>query len=911
MDTTHRAGLPSPSAGRLWRLGPHFVLRLGGLPLAAVHGLRCPDARREGQLLVEDEAALRAEGAELADRLGALVGSLDRAQRRAVLALRRQVFNNRLPGDQPAAEALAERLGGPVGEALAVWLSARRRHGESRTRLAAVLAAELRSGRAELRRLAGEERLRRGLLLASPTLEGRLDDYAAGVRPESDKRTRKQERALLHYVHRTACKTSPFATFTSVALGTFRPGLEGPVAFDDEQRSHPRLNVAVLARLAQVVAADRTRRGDLPVAPAAGLALAETRVRYVRRSLTTGDDSRSVAFDTAEDRVYFLRRSGVLDGLLTFLADRPDARCGELLARLRQDTRSTAEEAEHYLTALLDLGLLQLPALATDVHDRDPLASFRGRLRALGRRWATATADRLGAVADDVERYRDADVAERRELLTRMRRHLLAAQTELGAAEPSVPRVLLYEDAAVGSVGADRRTWEHLTEPLARLAPLLAVYDRQLAQRLTLKGFFVARFGSGGRCDDLLTLVHDFHEDLFDRYLDFAARPGRVMPDGGWPPEENWLHQPEITAVDRARAELTAQLRTLWDEHPDDGTELRLTPQAVTAATAHLDALPRAFQPQSHFLQWVRRADDPLLVLNSAYGGLGYPFTRFTHCLRGDDGAGVSEALRSQLRAARPEGAVFAEVTAGSATTNLNLHDRLTDYEIVCPGETSTADPGARLDLDDLYVVHDERDDRLVLRSRRLDREVVPLYLGYLVSVALPEIPRTLLLLSPVFQAQPDLWRGVPERPAVDGVTARPRLRYGSLVLRRRAWTASTDVLPRREPGGDEAEWYLSWLRWRARHGLPEQVFARIRPDAAGAGLDQDKPQYVDFAGPLSLLALDAALAEHPGRVVFEEMLPAEHELSARSGAADHVSELVVELLPVRTAAKATEEGSR
>ncbi|WP_063770021.1 lantibiotic dehydratase [Streptacidiphilus melanogenes] len=923
MDTTHHDGSSAPSFGAAWRLGPRFVMRLGGLPLSAVHALRCSEARRDADLLIQDEAALRAAGAELADRLGALVGSLHPDERRAVLALRRHVFNNRLPGDRPAAEALAARLGKPVGEELAAWLAARAGHDEARTRLAEELAAQLRRSRGELRRLAGEERLRRGLLLASPTLEGRLDDYAAGLRPESDKRTRKQERALLHYLHRTACKTSPFSTFTSVAAGAFLPGPSGAVVFDDEQRSHPRLNVAVLARLAQVAAADRARRDDLPVAPAAGLALAETRVRYVRRSLTTGDDSRSVAFDTAEDRVYFLRRSGVLDRLLGFLADRPDARCGELLQKLREDTSATEEEAEHYLAALLDLGLLQLPALATDVHDRNPLAAFRERLRALDRPWAADTADRLGAVADRIERYRDAGAAERRKLLTALRRDLLAVQTELGAADASVPQVLLYEDAAVGAVAADRDTWDRLAEPLAQLAPLLAAYDPQLAGRLTFKGFFVARFGSGGRCEDLLTLVHDFHEDIYDRYLDFAARPGRAAPDGGRPPEENWLRQPEITAINRARAELTAQLRALWSDHSDHqggSAELFLSPQAVSAAAAHLGALPRAFQPQSHFVQWVRRTDDPLLVLNNAYGGLGYPFTRFTHCLREENGDEVGEALRAQLREHHPDGAVFAEVTAGAATTNLNLHDRLTDYEIVCPGETSTADPDARLDLDDLYVVHDEKDDRLVLRSRRLEREVVPLYLGYLVSVALPEIPRTLLLLSPAFQAQPDPWRGVPEGPAVEGVTTRPRLRYGALVLQRRSWTATTDVLPRREPGGDETPWYLAWLRWRARHGLPDQVFARIRPDAASGGGPDDKPQYVDFDSPLSLLALDAALAERPGRVVFEEMLPSGDELAARSAAAGHVSELVVELLPAiaasqasrsTEAAQATEEGPR
>jgi hypothetical protein len=900
-----------------WMLSPRFMMRVAGLPIDTVHGLRCPQSRRLADELLAEEARLRSLGADLSDRLGALVkANEDDGLRRRVLALRRQVFNNRLPGDLPAALEFARELGGPTGELAGAWLLDRRRFEQTRSAAAAAFDRDLARSRGELRRLAQEDRLRLGLLLASPTLESRLDAFVGAASDRPGKRERKLERSLLAYLYRTACKPSPFSTFTSVTQGRFEPFGDKEMTVDQTWTGHSRLNVLVLARLAQVIASDPVRRADLPVAPASGLVLGDGRIRYVRRSLTAGDDSRSVTFDIAQDRVFFLRRSGILEQLLEFFRQRPDVRCGEVLGWLGTHARAEPEEAERYLVALLDLGLLQLPTLATDVHEHDPLESFRAALRALDRDWSRELAERLQQTADRVAHYSAADAADRRAVLTALRRDLLDVQTELGADPASLPQVLLYEDVTSAPAEADLGSWERLAaEPLHALSACFPAYDMTLAQRLTFKGFFVTRHGRGGRCEDLLTLVHDFHEDIFDRYLEYTGRRPQRAADGSHPPEENWLGQPGITALDRARQEFTARMRQQWAEHPAGAEELRIDPAAVAATAAHLAAVPRGFEPQSYFLQQARRDGDPLVVLNNAYGGLCFPFTRFTHCFdgrdRNDAGAdpaiGLSAELRTTLRSWQPEGAVFAEITAGSATTNLNLHGRLTDHEIVCPGETSTATPDARLELDDLVLEHDEAADRLVLRSRRLDREVVPLYFGYLVPGALPEIPRTLLLLSPSFQVSLDAWRGVPEGPAVDGVTGRPRVRFGSVVLHRRSWTAAPGALPVREPGATEAEWYLDWQRWRRRHGLPDQVFARVyqeRDPGAGeapgtADPDRGKPQYVDFDSPLSLLALDGAIGGSRVRVVLEEMLPTEDSLPVRSERGSHVAELAVEIVPV------------
>lgn len=901
------------AAGPGWSLGRLFMLRVAAMPFKAVDALRCPEAASWARGVLEEEARLREAGAALSDPLGELVPAIaDERERRRLLDLRRQVFNNKLPRDPAAALAVAASLDDAVGRPLAAWLEQRARWEESRSAGAEIYRHELAYSRAELRRLVGDDRLRLGLLLASPTLDGQMGAFLR--EGALDKRGRKTERSLLSYLYRTACKTSPFSTFTALALGHFDAKSESEAEFESEGgtrisgvwSSHPRLNVVVLARLAECIRANPSLRADLPVALASGWHLDDDRIRYVQRSHEAGGDDSAVSFDAARDRLFFLRRSGALESLIAHLRDRPSVRYRDLVALLATRQGATEQEADQYISALVELGILQAAGLHTDVHSPEPVRDFQRALRRIGRSWADRAADLLDGPIACVDQYTAASVSTRRALLATLRRELGAVLGALAAPGASLPRTILYEDvrAKEDFVSCDAKSWTELAAaPLHSLSRILPAFDISLPQRLTLKGFFLARHGAGARCEDLLKFVHDFHEDLFDQYLRLTSGR-REQPDGSPAPEENWLRLPEITALDKARAAFIDGMRQRWAAHPPEAAEFELDDGLLDEVAACLEPLPSEFAPHSHFLQLARRGGDPLVVLNDSFGGLYFPFTRFTHCFEAPP-AVLSDRLREQSRLRPPPGAVFAEVTAGAATTNLNLHGRLTDYEVVCPGEPSSASAEARIELDDLYLEHDAEADRLVLRSRRLECEVIPLYLGYLLPMMLPEIPRTLLLLSPTSRAAVEVWRGVPDGSAdgaPPGITVRPRVRYRSLVLRRRSWTAAPGTLPPRAAPLPDAGWFLGWQRWHAEHSLPVRAFATVHEPETGSGRPSwpagSKPQYVDFDSPLSLVALEGLTADPGCRVVFEEMLPAPDELHVASAEGGHVAELALEILP-------------
>jgi hypothetical protein len=914
------------------RPGDRFLLRVAGLPYEALHGLRFPVALAWADQVLAGETRLAADGARISDLLHGPIGALPAGRtRQDLITLRRRVFRNQAPADPGRARTLAAEVGGPAGAALVGWLAERERWEHLLRMGPQVVGAESDAARAHLRALAEHGRFRTGLLLASAPLDHRLDDYLRRGAGPLSKRERRAERSLVEYLHRTAAKTSPFSTLTGVTLGEFADTAAADTfRIEPVWRSHPRISVAVLTRIAALIADAERLRPDLPVAVTSGWRAELDRIRFVRRTVRHGSADTAATFDFARDEVLSLRRGPALARALELVdaADHEPVALGVLAGRLAAAVGAEPAEAADYLRILLNLGLLQVPALRVDVHDADPMRAFAGRLRELARPWAVDVAGRLEGCAGLLDGYATADLAARREILTRLRGGLadvvrVLSPSDGGEPADSLPRTLIYEDARVSAtpVRISARGWaERVGEPLAALDRVLPVFDRMLPDRLLLKGFFEARFGVGGRCDDLIGLVRDFQADLYEHYTGTSRKLPAFGDDGDPTPTINWLNQPELTALDAARREFVERMRQLWAGTAPGAAELVLDDDFLDAVGIHLDRVPGTDGPRIHFVQPAASGEPgPAAVLNQVYGGHGFAFSRFTHCFADTAGAagaadeGLATLLRDRMAALAPDGAVFAELVGGPVTSNLNLHGRLTGHQVVCPGERSTVPPEDRIPVEDLFLVHDPATDRLVLHSRRLGRAVIPLYLGYLVPMALPEVPRILMLLAPSTEATVAVWGGVPEHEDALGVRARPRVRHHGLVVGRRSWKVRGSTLPVHPAGAGDAEVLLSWRRWQRERGLPDEVFVRTRGGQAeeraepgengepgdvirAAGGRWSKPRYLDFAGLFGLRLLDEVDRDAAVEVEFQEMAPAAAALPAVSPEGRHVAEMVVEM---------------
>lgn len=857
------------TGGTRWTLARHGLQRVAGLPEAAVEVLRAPSAAAAADELGRRRADASRTAAELADALHPIVPTVGPAPRRELLALRRSAFAGRpCPPGPNALTVLTEQHPGVLD-----LLDRARRAAESVTtaqaRYEETFTAEQDRVRRELRATAADAELRRALCVASPGATRALDRAERGG-TVSRKDALRLDRTLLEYVCRAAVKTSPFSGLTSVAPVEFpATSPAGPPAVGSGPRRRVQLSATFLQRLGDQLLADDTTLLDLPVRVSGTVRPDEDFVRTVqrRRSGEVGPSAGAVSLDS--DRLLLLRDTAVLRSTLDVLraagpAGRPVRELvGDLADRVGEDDGQRLQA----LRALLRVGVAECVVTRVPVHAPDTARAVADALAGLGVGWADELAARTADLADLADAYAAADGPTRLVLDERLRAAARATFAAVGGDPDRVPTTLLYEDVlADHGVPAHVEVDDSSRADLAVIADLARVLDPLEPHRQHLAGFFVSRFGAGAEHPDVEVLLEDFAEDVYDEYVRWVPQVERFDPDGGYVPHANWLGLPAVAALDEARRglrDLVSERTTAWVAagRPDSGIVLSHADLAPVVAALPPDT--RRGATANAFLQETGAGPgEGRWVLNKVYGGPGFGWSRFSDLLGRDEV--VLEELREQLLPAGAQAPLPVEVLGGEARSNLNTHAPLVPHVLSTPGDPALPADLEAVTVDDLLVRHLPATGVLELRSRRLDRAVVPVYFGYLVPQALPDTARALLLFAPGSSPVLDLFDGVRVEPDERGVVRRPRLRVGGVVLSRGSWT-----LPARELRVEGGDWVGTRVRVH-QHGVPEQGFATASTDGRPR---TTKPRYYDVDSPSTWAALEAS-TDPDDFLTFFERLP-------------------------------------
>ena len=894
---------------------PQFLSRTTGIPYTTVSGLESPLTADWSRRVLHVEAELQ----RVCDRLkpmleAAIGGNEDQDNRRDLLNLRRSVHNMRMPSARDRARAAVAGHDEALGQELDRWIELCAEYGAVLAEGPQAVDADEENAFGYLANLVRLPEVRNALVLASPELERQLEAFAATPADKRHKkRARRQLRTLLSYAYRSACKTSPFSTFTSVSIGQFDEDASGVMEAAGElaMSTRVRLNVAILPRVVEALRAHPWYSRDLPMTLVDGWEVRAERLRYMRRHRITGAGDQKITLDRMQESIFYLAAGEVLGHLIELLQGGSTLTLAQIEQQLteRLALQASREDVQRFLQAILRLDLLVTPQLAVDIHSDDPFRTFADGLHSLGTQWADQLAERILHVDAMSKAFAEQAADQRHATLRELRQQVVELLESLGANERAVPGTLLYEDATTPALQprASATIWnEQIAHNLARFARILPVFDVLVPQRLLLKGFFTVRFGRSGVCRDFIRFVQDFHMDIFDEYMKSNVPTNEAQPDGLPAPAPNWLDMPELDDIHAARVELVHSMRRAYGAHrPEDG-EMVLDDAFFDGIIEHLPSLGGSDpDPRSFFVQ-VAGGEQPRVVMNQTYTGLGLMFSRFLHLLDDPEHPVHTSALIEHLQGLQPEGAVFAEMTGGVDTSNLNLHPSLTAYEIVCPGEVSSRHPDEQIPASELEVHHDAASDQIYLWSPRLGKRVIPVYLGYLVPLMLPDVQRVLLLFSLNRMAQVDMWTGTDAPLGNRVIASHPRVRYGDLIIVRETWKTNPAKLPQRRSHSSTDAWYLSWQRFRHEHGLPRFLFATLAAGGAEetedsdeptvAGMGSTKPQYVDLESLSSLRLLDDMVRSGSPRLVFQEMLPAPDQLWHDSNGELHVSEQTIEI---------------
>jgi hypothetical protein len=756
------------------QVAPFALVRLAALVHPApVVG----DFRIALNTLVALEATAARLAPSVADALySSATGHSVEFHRRVVLPLRRSIHNGRSFRRTDLGD-LSDRV--PL---LREWLHTQDSlYDESSAVLESwpdALAAE----RAVLAELCAAEPLRRAAVLTGRDLLHGLERIAAGG---NDRKARKAEATVLRYALRASSKTSPLSWYTYVAWGHWDDG----VSHEQEPIARAQVNRVLLARLTASLLAGR--RDSVPHRLAPGLRENNGRISF-HRDIPVAGATR--AYVTKEELV-----DVSATGPLRFVLDATGpkgATPADLISMLT--TRLSdhqAAAARIFVNRLLDIGFL-VPCAPVDPQDPDAIRALAEWLQA-----EPELADRLITVADDTESFGTLDARERPARLDT----LSAGWAELGQTEvpPVVEDVVLPEVVRLDRSGMDT---------LARLTPLMMLFDRQLLIRRIARDKFVEQFGTGATAHPA-----DCAELFSAALLDALTGP------------------------------VSASLQEI---HTQLGDSEEITDEIIQMAG---DLLVPQRRPVSY--SWfVQRLPDGLVV-NHCYAGFARFASRFLNQLppvaRHDVTAYLGRIFPDGFTQFRPVGGFTA-----------NLQPKL--------GQEIGEDPQwSDLTPDDLVVRHDpvSGELRLICQGQPID----VLYLGFLMPLMLPD--RVTALYTDLSCGWADL-DGLRSTVDHDGVRERGRLRYRGVVLARRSW--EFEAIPRlgQEPEVALAVAKLRGRYGIAEHVFVSAGGAIESMADFEERLSAPKPQYVDLGNALHLRCLPKTLSRYPGPIKLTEALP-------------------------------------
>ncbi|MER7478975.1 hypothetical protein ABTX60_15180 [Streptomyces sp. NPDC126510] len=589
---------------------PVWVLRVNPLPRQRL--AEPQSSRILGELTEALRGALAlAPAAE--DALYESIRPAGGAQRRHLLALRRDVHNGRTPSVTSDLSALPA--------AVRDWLAAQERVAALRARLSEHHPTALRAERAVLRSLLDEPDLRQAMALLAPEVDSAARRYRAAAEP--GKRERKSERGLLQYVTRALIRTSPLSRFTAVGLAVPEPGAPDPATLGFlGAHAHLALDRVMFTHIADAL--------QVPGAPAPD--------SWIHQPPTAGLDTEGTRYTFLRAEEGGVRRlsapvTGTLAVLLR-LTELGPRRLSQVAAELASVLDHNVSDAVRFVVNAIGTGILCVTAVPEDGRDPQPAQLDHPELSGLAAdlaELATAAPDRRPAVLAS----------------------LRADTTALGKRTGRPAAVLVEEDYVMPPQRIGTETWRDQLADTAAAVEFLSMFDRLHEIRALASAAFT-----------------DLHRPGADVPLREAAGP--LVAEVYRRETAFRAGEHTTTALARLRAVRRSALDAMYDLF-DDGRsddELAVHPELLRALAADLPAAQRRV-PLAYgvLLQpWGRR-----LVFNDAYSGHGMLYGRF---LGPDADMGGQAAARLAARLHAHYGRPGVELAEELGLHRLNVNAR-------------------------------------------------------------------------------------------------------------------------------------------------------------------------------------------------------------------------------------------
>jgi thiopeptide-type bacteriocin biosynthesis protein len=726
---------------------------------------------------------------------------------------------------------------------------------KTRADLEAALEADRKMLAERLREIVAEPEIRQALFAASPSLDTAIDAY---LKEPGSRRTRGVESSLVRYLARMTGRPTPFGLFAGSSVGRLAAATRLRLGPRQGYRSHTRLDMAYLCALAEALSRDASTREHLSFYPNSGLYTLGARLHYASWHADPASGARAYRLEALEP-------SEPLKATLERSAG--GARLQTLARALTEDHPDVSvEEARTFVDELADIQLL-VSNLEPSVTGKQPLEDVLAALVAADVKGGVAfrtldearrTLAELDAQGLGVDPARYRELAAKLEALPGQAALSRLYQVDLHKAAPGATLSARVVDEIVAGVELAHQLCQRELRPdLRRFRDefLRRYGDREVPLVEALDESAGIGFGAPA--------PHESDTSSLLSELPFSRESDREVP---WNRRERFLFR-------KLCETLQSGAHTLELEKADfeelESSEARPLPSALAASVTLISSSESDLDHGDFEILW-----------HGAFGPSGaINLARFCH---GDPAllTWVEQHL-AQEEAGHPD-VVFAEIAhlPQGRAANIVCRPVLRGHEIPYYGR-SGVDPDSQISVSDLRVSVVE--GRIVLRSARLNREVVPrLSTAHDPSGVELGVYRFLSFLQVQGVASSLQWTWGP----LGNAPFTPRVRIGRLILARARWQlGSADLAPL--AAGDGALRYRAVQELRERRRLPRWV-------AVGEA-DQLLP--LDLHNALCIDVL-ADLGRRASALSLTEVLPGSGSLCVTGPEGSFTHDLLIPLVP-------------
>ena len=331
---------------------PYSLVRLGGESFEQWAKMNTEAVTKEVAAIISLKEHKNSKKEQLCDDLFTFIAQLsDAANQNLLQNLRRDIFNDRKVKNNKLSKA-KEILSAKLQDKLNNYLQLNATIKTSIEKAEIHYLQTLQQNRLVMKELVNSDSLKKGLLLSSKSLLDRLDSYTSRGIENFRKKELQVEQGFIKYLTRIYTKTSPFSTFTNLAMAELAEGNKS-VAINISHTSkkkvkgHIRINNFLLKYLLDLF--KNYREAYLWL--------------YLRPNPTIENKEDHFLFLTNNNNIESFQRipfSPVVELIIeTAKESKSGIRFNELITALQDNIEAEAEEVEAYVKQLIDYGCLE------------------------------------------------------------------------------------------------------------------------------------------------------------------------------------------------------------------------------------------------------------------------------------------------------------------------------------------------------------------------------------------------------------------------------------------------------------------------------------------------------------------------------------------------------------------------